>query len=114
MRWMTMAAILALAGCGADAAPHHDATTAPRDARAGTPGTGGATPAAPPSAETPAAGPTRRSAGPGGQTTTATATATPARVTAVPNGPWALRAGQRVALRCPASSSRAGWPPCAP
>ena len=45
---------------------------------------------------------------------TPTPTATPAEATATstptPTGPWQVRETSRAPLRCPASSSRAGWP----
>jgi hypothetical protein len=45
---------------------------------------------------------------------TSTPTATPAEATATstptPTGPWQVRETSRAPLRCPASSSRAGWP----
>src|SRR5689334_23867366 len=85
MRWMTMAALLALGGCGGAAGP----------------GRGGAGTTTPAASRTPS----RQASPPAGREVTATPT--PA---AAAGGSWTVREAARTPLRCPASSSRAGWP----
>ena len=90
MRWITMGSLLVLAGCGGHAAP----------------GPGGARDATPSATAT--GGAPRQASPPGGATPTPTATPS---FTASAAGPWTARpARRRSPLRCPASSSRAGWP----